>query len=1053
MSSRHIIRLASAIILVLLVGLILCAGPAQAQSIDPDIYRELPYRHIGPVGNRVSAVVGVPGDPKVYYIGAASGGVFKTTDGGVHWEPIFDDQPAASFGALAVAASDPNIVWAGTGETFIRSNVSLGNGIYKSTDAGKTWKHMGLTDTGRIGRVIIHPTNPDIVFAAAMGHCYGPQEDRGVFRTIDGGENWERVLFVDENTGASDLAMDPMNPRILFAGTWPLVIHTWGRESGGPGGGLHVSRDGGDTWKRLEGNGLPDGPLGKVALAIAPSNPDKIYALIETGHGGLWRSDDGGRNWKMINRDHVLAQRPHYYSRVAVAPDDENEVYFPAVRFPVSHNGGQTVEQVPGRHGDNHDIWIDPLDGDRMIVGNDGTAMISINRGKTWMYPRLPIAQMYHVAVDNQIPYNVYGNRQDGPSTRGPSNSRLGNIPIGLWHSVGGCESGFAIPDPADNNIVWSGCYGGQLDRYDERTRHSRSVMVWPDNPMGWAAADIKYRFQWTFPIAISPHDHNKVYVGSQYVHLTTNGGQSWRDISPDLTTNNPEWMGSSGGLTPDNASVEYAPVVFALAVSPMTDGIIWAGTNDGKVWITRDDGANWMEVTDNIEGLPPAGTISNIHASTFDAGSAYIAVDFHQMNIRDPHVYKTSDYGASWTDISSDIPKSPLSYTHCVREDPVRKGLLYVGTENALYVSFNDGSNWLPLQNNLPHAPVHWIEVQDHFKDLVVATYGRGFWIMDDLTPLQQLDDAVLGSDAHLFEPRQAYRFQSISSPMSQPDDPAAGRNPPYGASINYFLKSEPEGGVTLAILDGRGNTIRKLDGTKKVGINRIWWDLRHDGIDPPRLYTSPEGAPDIKPGPEGRPLVTWAFGGRGPMAPPGNYTVKLTVGETEQQETLEVLKDPNTEGTEADIRAQHQMMMELQDNLKTLAGMITQIELTRKQIYDLQELLKDRDDLEDVIEKGKEVDEKLIGVVQHLYQRKLTGGVQDPLRWPIQLYAKVANLAGDVGGSDFRPTDQARQVHELYKQQLAEHQSALQAIVDTDLAALNTMLRTKNIGNIIVP
>ncbi len=765
------------------------------QPNDPEIYKTLEYRHIGPVGNRVSAVVGIPGDPKIYYIGAASGGVFKTTDGGVHWDPIFDDQPAASFGALAVAPSDPNVVWAGTGETFIRSNVSLGNGIYKSTDAGKTWKHMGLTDTGRIGRIVVHPSNPDIVFAAAMGHCYGPQEERGVFRTEDGGETWDKVLFVDEHTGASDLVMDPTNPRILFAGTWQLVIQTWGRDSGGPGSGLFVSRDGGDNWKRLEGNGLPDSPLGKVALAIAPSNPDRIYALIETGHGGLWRSDDGGENWKETNRDHDLAQRPHYYSRVGVAPDDENELYFPAVRFPRSLDGGKSVEQVPGSHGDNHDIWIDPLDADRMIVGNDGGAIISINRGKTWMYPQLPIAQMYHVAVDGQIPYNVYGNRQDGPSTMGPSNSRTGSrIPIGMWHSVGGCESGFAIPDPVHNNIVWSGCYGGMLDRYDENTRQSRSVNVWPDNPMGWPAEDLKYRFQWTFPIAVSPHDNNKVYVGSQHVHVTTDAGQSWSEISPDLTSNNKEWQGSSGGLTPDNASVEYAPVLFAIAESTREAGLIWAGTNDGKVWVTRDSGANWTEVTDKLPGLPPAGTVSNIDPSTHDPATAYLTVDFHQMNNRDPFVYKTSDYGQTWKNISSNIPKSPLSYAHCVREDPARKGLLYVGTENALYVSFNDGGEWHPLQNNLPHAPVHWIEVQPHFKDLVVATYGRGFWILDDLTPLHQLDETTLAGDVHLFEPRPAYRFASISSPMSQPEDNAAGKNPPYGASINYTLKVEPD-------------------------------------------------------------------------------------------------------------------------------------------------------------------------------------------------------------------------------------------------------------------
>jgi photosystem II stability/assembly factor-like uncharacterized protein len=1026
-----------------------------AQPIEPEIYKTLEYRHIGPMGNRVSAVAGIPGDPKIYYIGAASGGVFKTTDGGVHWDPIFDDQPAASFGALAVAPSDPNIVWAGTGETFIRSNVSLGNGIYKSTDAGKTWKHMGLTDTGRIGRVVIHPSNPDTVFVATMGHCYGPQEERGVFRTRDGGKTWDKVLFVDEHTGASDLVMDPTNPRILFAGTWQLVIQTWGRDSGGPGSGLFVSRDGGDNWNRLEESGLPDSPWGKVALAIAPSNPDRIYALIETGHGGLWRSDDGGENWKETNRDHVLAQRPHYYSRVEVAPDDENELYFPAVRFPRSLDGGKSVEQVPGRHGDNHDIWIDPLNPDRMIVGNDGGAIISINRGKTWMYPRLPIAQMYHVAVDGQVPYNVYGNRQDGPSTMGPSNSRTGGrIPIGMWHSVGGCESGFAIPDPVNNNIVWSGCYGGMLDRYDEKTRQARSVNVWPDNPMGWPAENLKYRFQWTFPIAVSPHDNNKVYVGSQHVHVTTNAGQSWSEISPDLTSNNKEWQGSSGGLTPDNASVEYAPVLFAIAESTREAGLIWAGTNDGKVWVTRDNGANWTEVTDKLPGLPPAGTVSNIDPSTHDPATAYLTVDFHQMNNRDPFVYKTSDYGQTWKNISSNIPKSPLSYAHCVREDPARKGLLYVGTENALYVSFNDGEEWQPLQNNLPHAPVHWIEVQPHFKDLVVATYGRGFWILDDLTPLHQLDETTLGSDVHLFEPRSAYRFASISTPMSQPEDNAAGTNPPYGASINYYLKTEPdkETAVTLEILNAQGETIRKLDGTKKTGINRVWWDLRHDGIKPPKLHTGAEGAPDIKPGPEGRPLVTWAFGAdRGPLVAPGRFTVKLTVGDKALQQPLEILKDPSTAGTVADIREQNQMALALLEDLETVAEMINEVELVRKQIHGMQALLKDREGVEDVIDKSNEVDGKLDELAGHLYQRKLTGGIQDPLRWPIQLFAKVANLAGDVESVDFPPTNQMKEVHAMYKQQIAERRSQLETILSTDLAALNDLLRSKSISNII--
>ncbi|KPJ92506.1 MAG: hypothetical protein AMS18_07285, partial [Gemmatimonas sp. SG8_17] len=547
-------------------GVASVAQPQDASQLGGEFFSQLGYRHIGPVGNRVSAVVGVPGDPNTYYFGGASGGVFKSVDGGVHWEPVFDDQPAASIGALAIDPSNSNVVWAGTGEAHIRSNVSIGNGIYKSTDGGKTWSHMGLDSTGRISRIVIHPTHPDVVFAAALGHLYGPQEERGVFRTTDGGETWERVLFVDENTGASDIVMDPNNPRILFAGMWQMVIWTWGRQSGGPGSGLYTSRDGGDSWEQLSGNGLPKPPLGKIALAMSPDNSDRVFALIETNsnrdfaelddhQGVLWRSDDGGESWRMVNGDHTLVQRPHYYSRVVAAPDDHNEVHFLATSHTTSLDGGLTITRG-GAGGDNHDMWIDPLIPDRMVVGNDGGISISTTRGSSWMRPRLPIAQMYHVFTDNQIPYFVYGNRQDGASHRGPSNSLTGStIPIGVWHSVGGCESGFAVPDPVDNNIVWSGCYEGILDRYDRRTGHARNVSVWPDDPEGWPAAPLEYRFQWTFPIAISPHDHTKVYVGSQHVHQTSNGGHSWSVISPDLTTNDKSRQQKTGGLTPDDAS------------------------------------------------------------------------------------------------------------------------------------------------------------------------------------------------------------------------------------------------------------------------------------------------------------------------------------------------------------------------------------------------------------------------------------------------------------------------------------------------------------------
>ena len=741
-----------------------------AGQVTPDQYETLRWRHIGPEGNRFSAAAGIAGNPHVYYVGAASGGIYKTTDGGVHWDAIFDDQPVQSIGALDVADSDPNVVWAGTGEGKIRSHISLGEGIYKSTDAGATWTLMGLEKTGRIPRVVVHPTDPEVVYVCALGHAYGPQPERGVYRTVDGGATWEHVLFVDENTGCSDIAMDPSNPRILFAGTWQLEIHTWGRTSGGPGGGLHVSRDGGATWTRLAGNGLPTKPVGKVAVAVAPSHPQRVYAMFETGDGipwdgeptesgQLWRSEDSGRHWDLITRNRNAMGRPHYYSRVVVSPNDEDEAYFLTASFARTTDGGHTLETVsrdraPG--GDHHDMWIDPTDANRMIVAHDQGLSISINRGKTWFRQRLTNAQMYHVTVDTMIPYNVLGNKQDEPTYRGPSNSRIlrgrgvNTIPRGMWHHVGGGESGWATPDPEDPNIVWSsasgsGMVGGIVVRYEEDRRQFRVVEVWPEQSRG-PALGVRYRFVWDSPIHISPHDHNTVYVGSQHVHRTTNGGQSWDVISPDLTLNDQERMGPSGGLTGDNIGVEYAGVVFGIAESRVERGLIWAGTNDGLLHLTRDGGATWTNVTDKLPDLPEWGSVRSIAPSRYAAGTAYVAIDFHQVNGRDPYVYRTRDYGESWDKITDGIPISALSYTKVIAEDPVRQGLLYLGTENAIYVSFNDGDRWQPLQMNLPHAPVSGIVIQEHFNDLVISTYGRGFWILDDLTPLQKLTSDVVG-------------------------------------------------------------------------------------------------------------------------------------------------------------------------------------------------------------------------------------------------------------------------------------------------------------------
>ena len=1039
-----------------------------SQEIKADILKNLRYRHIGPPGNRVSAVYGVPGDPKIYYAGSAAGGIFKTTDGGINWAPIFDDQTILCIGALAVAPSDPNIVWTGTGETWFRNDnkyLPIGNGVYKSTDEGKTWTHAGLQKTGRIGRIVIDPKNPDIVFVAALGHCEGPQEERGVYRSMDGGKTWKRVLFVDQNTGCIDIAMDRNNPRILFAGMWQVE----GTSSGGPGSGLHLSKDRGETWKKLSGHGLPAPPVGKIGLAIAPSNSNRIYALIETGGGApwrgkktssgvLWKSDDGGENWELISYNLDMAGRAAYYTRCAVAPDDPDEIFFTAARLSMSIDGGKSLKTI-GRElfGDHHDIWIDPTNADRMIESNDQGIGISYNRGKTWQQINLPIAQMYHVSVDNQIPYYVYGHLQDGPSHRGPSNSRLGGggIPRGMWHALGGAEAGKSIPDPVDNNIIWAtGQFSGALDRYDLRTGHTRAVDVWPENIEVWPDAEMKYRFYRTYPIFISPHDHNRVYVGSQYVHQTTDGGNSWTIISPDLTTNDKSRQQGMDSLTPLDYGDEDC-ALFALAESPLEEGLIWAGTNDGLVQLTRDGGANWTNVTSNIPNLPPWGTVRNVEPSRYDPGTCYITISLHEENNRAPYAYKTNDYGKSWKSITSGISDSVLSYTRCIREDPLRQGLLYLGTENALYVSFNDGTSWIPLQTNLPHAPVHWMVVQEHFNDLVVGTHGRGFWILDDITPIQQLTPEVLESEAYLFPPRPVYRLHNITAPLAQRGDPCVGENPPYGASINYYLKTAGTEQVKISILDEKDQTIRTLNGPKDRGINRVWWNLRSELSKEARLRTSPLYAPWMEVGPQGwRPFLPPHEMSRfALLAPPGQYTVKLSVGEKEMSQKLLVKKDPHSTGNEEDILAQTKLLLEIRDNIESVVEMINRLEWIRKQMYDLKALLIDEKNAEPIIVSGKELDDKIISVEDQLFQIRVTGKGQDDFyyRGPSKLINKLLSLVRSVSRADFPPTTQHIEHHEELKAKLDKSLSQFDEILKNDLPAFNSLLKENDLPHLI--
>jgi photosystem II stability/assembly factor-like uncharacterized protein len=1031
----------------------LLALPSGAQQPNSASFPALQYRYIGPQGNRVEAVAGVAGDPNVIYAGAASGGIFKTTDGGVHWKPIFDDQPAASIGALAVAPSDSNVVWAGTGEAFIRGNVSIGNGIYKSLDGGKTWTQMGLDRTGRISEIVVHPRDPNVVYVAALGHSYGPQQERGVFRTADGGKTWEKVLFVDENTGASDLAMDPNNPRVLFAGMWQVELRPWNLNSGGPGSGLYVSRDGGSTWKHLTGHGLPESPLGRIGVAIAPGNSNRVYTLIETDDKGvLWRSDDGGENWALINRDRTLNRRPHYYSRMAVLPDNANEVYFcTQLELHSSTDGGVTTTAVKAVWPDNHEMWIDPRNPSRMIVANDRYVNISTNRGESWMRSPLPVAQMYHVSTDDRIPYYVYGNRQDGPAHRGPSNSLAATqILAGDWEWVGGSESGFTYPDPADANFVWTSGQAGFLQHLDVRTGQARSVNPSPGG--GWPIADLKYRLQWTFPVALSPHDPHKIYVGSQYVHVSTDEGQTWTVISPDLTTNDKSKQQSSGGLSPDNTSVEFYCVLFAIAESPLEKDVIWAGSNDGLVHVTRDGGRHWINLTRNFPNLPPWGTVSNIEPSRYSAGTAYITIDLHQMNDRNPYVFRTSDYGATWTLITSGIPLDVFGYVHCIREDPVRKGLLYLGTENAIYISWDEGDRWTPLQTNLPHVPVTWLTVQERFHDLVLATYGRGFWILDDISPLEQLNDEIRSSSQYLFEVRPAYRFLTLAESrlpiyMGEENDPPtnAGHNPPYGASINYYLRSVPIPEVQFEISDTEGHLIRTLKGTKQAGINRVWWDLKYEPTRQPRLRTSPIGHPEIGLGPEGwRPFPL--EGRLSPLVPPGTYTVKMKVGQSELSRALTVKKDPNALGSEKGIEAQTRTVLQLRTTVNEAVDLIDRAESIRKQIADVKSSLQSDPRWKSLVEEADALDRKLLAVEEALFDPHITGS-GDSFYFAPKLYAKMQNVARDMMQSDYQPTAAQHDAANRLAEDIAGLQAKFDGLNRTDVAAFNDHVKSANV------
>ncbi len=1012
----------------------------------------LQFRNIGPFrGGRVTAVAGVPGQPLTFYFGGTGGGVWKTTDGGASWDSVSDKFfRTGSVGALAVADSDPNVIYAGMGEGCIRGNASAGDGVWKSTDAGKTWAYAGLKDTQQIPRVRVHPKNPDLVYVAALGHTWGPNPERGIFRSQDGGKTWKKILFVDEKTGASDLVMDPVNPRVLYAGFWQVGRKPWTLESGGPGGGLWKTTDGGDTWKKLAG-GLPEGVVGRVGVAVSPARPERVWAVVEAEKGGVFRTDDGGETWKKLNDENKLRQRAWYYSHVYADPKNADAVYVLNVAFFRSGDGGKTFDPIRTPHGDNHDLWIDPNEPGRMIEGNDGGATVTFNGGVSWSsLLNQPTAQFYRVTTDDRFPYRVFGAQQDNTTVEILSRTRGRSIGPGDWHAVGGCESGWIAPKPGDPDVSFAGCYGGAIDRYDFRTGEKRNVVAWPQLAVGQAPKDLKYRFQWNAPILISPHDPKTLYHAAQVLLKSTDDGATWQEISPDLTRNEKDTQGYSGGpITHDNTGVEVYGVIFALAESPHEAGTIWAGTDDGLVQLTRDGGKNWRNVTPS--GLPERIQINSVELSPHDPATAYVAATMYKHDDTRPYLYRTRDYGRTWTKIVRGIPDG--AFTRVVREDPVRRGLLYAGTETGLYLSFDDGASWQPCQRNLPVVPVTDLTIKG--GDLVVATQGRAFWILDDLAPLETWNADVERKDLYLFRPSPAVRFGSGGGFGSAEAGPprGVGQNPPVGALISYWLKDAPskkataKDAVVIEILDGEkvlrrftsekpaeengSAEVRNEDAEKplepKAGLNRFAWDLR--------MWKA-----SLVP-----KAILWGSKD-GPRVAPGTYQVRLRKGETTLTEPLEVRANPNLTVSPVDLKKQADFLAEARDRLSEThetALLCRDVERQAKEVADRAAKLGKKEPLG---EKAKALSEKLSALEDKLVNPKVKSE-QDVLNFPPQLDNQFVGIASVVSSGEAAPSKAAVAYFEELKGRLADLKKQLKSVFDTDLADFNKTVQEQGI------
>ena len=1011
--------------------LLMVTAGAIAQSTSTDaILESLNYRSIGPFrGGRSAAVAGVPDKPMHGYFGAAGGGVWKTEDGGSTWANISDGFFGGSIGALAVAPSDSNIIYVGGGEVTVRGNVSHGSGMWKSLDGGQTWEHIGLADSHHIPRIRIHPTNPDVVYVAALGHLYGPNQERGVYRTTDGGNSWERVLFVNDEVGACDLVIDPGNARVLYATTWRILRTPYSLESGGEGSGIFKSTDGGDSWTEITSNrGMPKGPIGISGITVSPVDSRRVWAIIEAPEGGVFRSDDAGQSWSRINEERKLRQRAWYYTRIFAGPQSIDEVYVVNVRFWRSNDGGRNFSSLGTPHGDHHDLWINPQDPDHLIIADDGGGQVSFDRGENWStYMNQPTAQFYRVTTDEHFPYRIYGAQQDNSTVRILHRTNGGSIGERDWEPTAGGESGHIAPDPENPDIVYGGSYGGYLTRINHATGEVRNIHIWPDNPMGHGAGDGKFRFQWNFPIFFS-HDRKTLFAAGNVLFKTENEGKNWEQISPDLTRNDPTKLGPSGGpITKDNTSVEYYCTIFAAAQSPHDEKVIWAGSDDGLLHVTRDGGKNWDDVTP--PEMPEWAQINSIEVHPSKKGSLYVAATRYKLDDFKPYLFKTNDFGKTWTQITEGIDRK--HFTRVLRADPDRAGLLYAGTENGMYISFNDGGNWQPFQLNLPIVPITDLAIKN--RDLIVATQGRSFWVLDDLSLLHQWKPALAKQPLHLFEPRPVVRMSGRGGRGSR----TAGQNASNDVVLNFHLKELPTAPLSVTLKDPQGRTAqvystKPADGQNRLslqpGLNSIRWNMRYAGA---KTFAG---------------MILWGGGTQGPRAVPGTYQAIFESGDLKQTLEFEIQIDPRISATVEDLQEQHDFIVTLRDKLTEVHETIIAIRDARDQIQTLQSRIGDREEFSAIAEQAKQLVTDMTQIEEALYQTQ-NESPQDPLNFPIRLNNRLSALISVVDMGDNAPTQQSRDVFAMLDKEIEVHLNKFKQMAFSDIPRFNAEVKKANV------